>query len=284
MIIKQVFPFKLGGFIRNIEQIKQNKLNMLVDSKLKTIIDRLHFDFLNAIYNNDDGFLKNKTHKALYKNIINNVNKDKDKEDYLFHSIFYNKRPKVENIIYIDKLVLHTNYVNKKESVIEEIIFNEKYDLCKILYKSKENKEVKNMKNVTVRMGIWIKSPYIFIKKDNDNKGNRNDLANKYKIYDEEWHHFVIQFNDNNENCFNTFSMFKPFSFVNVISRLLNLLMFRIKAEFPYDKMSICDYDFALKGNPLCNSKDNYNKNEYYYLKGIFESTPDEDENKEIMI
>ena len=250
-------------------------------NKFKTTIDNMHFEYLEALYNQQESYLKNNTHNLIFDQYKQMSNKEIFKTNYVLHKINYNKPQKVEDRIFLDKLIFHTNFLPNKENLIEEIKYNEKLHFCKINYKyhnnNKKHKAEKERSIIIVRMGIWILSPYIFIKRD--------ESLNKFKIFDEEWHHLLIQYEDSLDGN-TTFSFCKSLSFLNLISRFLSQLTKTINTDHQkikennynlFQNLRIVDYDFYLKGNPLCNSNDIYNKNELYYLKGLISTTDKED-------
>jgi len=201
-----------------------------------------------------------------------------------------------KNKYFIDRIFLHYNLnrfarsdskLNNIENIFSKnlVIFNygdynnhskiTNFSLFDLFNFDKFIKLEENKKNLVVRLSVWAKISNNLIVEDyfNTNKNNIPELNKiyEYKIHDDEWHHFLLEFEDNTQSL-RYLDIMKYYSFPRIIYNLIKGSNKEgdddadKKKELKFN-LKFADFDFYMLGNPISESEINFNKNELYYIR-----------------
>lgn len=268
---------------RNIYNFYVSNLEM--SKEFESIINEKYISFINNIFNfklnseKNDISLSNNLEQLLNYKFFNNLieNKTKPNIESSNYKLIANSNSNNSNKFYLDKIFLHLNVnkFNKEDSIIQKIenfyskklvIINygtESQDISYII--SSPNTSI-SRRNMVVRMSIWAKINYPIIIEDFSFKFNSyHKYESNFKIYDDEWHHLLIEFEEDNFTL-DFLKVFYPLSFPRLISKLI----FPSNNSFDISNFKIADFDFYMKGNPISSNEEQITKNELYYIKHKF--------------
>ena len=297
-------PYKIGGLkkisIRNslisnnnfennasLEEGRSNENSLLPIFVFPSKISKSTSDYVNILYNKciynmfdpDTLLINTKINNqentsmdnlSIYnKSFLNTLNKNNKIETYrkLISENYqiYNYTKNLKNDIIFDKIFIHLNYqseniFDKNSQKIKSMNHNPSKKLYVFNYKD-SNSSISE--KFIVRLSFWIKAsnPIII------NKNNSEET--KYKIFNDEYHHMLLEFEDNLNNL-NFINFFSRYSFVNFAKNIILGNNKKTNINENLSNLKICDFDFYVEENNIQNSIKNLDKNgynEYFYIK-----------------
>jgi hypothetical protein len=285
-----------------------NAINDLYFNYVKNLTDILYSEsFTSTTHIQSKSSLRKILNENFYKSILFEENSFlfKTKEINSKTKLILHKDEKIKNKFYLDKIFIHCNYdVNAQEKMILDeienipnknlIIFNYKkinsssdnsenssssyFKFLKNIGKGfnfnslmiDANSMEQNFKNkLIVRFSVWAKISDNIIVDSRDEK----ELVNSYRIYDDEWHHILLEMEDLS-NELNYLDVLNDFSFNGIVNKILNSKNSQdSKNKINLNKLlKIADFDFFMRGNPIYKKRLNFSdsriyKDEFYFIK-----------------
>jgi len=284
-----------------------NTINDLYLNYVKNLIDMLNSDsFSSNSHTESKSSLRNILNENFYKSLLFEENSFlfKKKETNSKTKLSLHKDEKIKNKFYLDKIFIHCNYdLNSQEKMILDeienipnknlIIFN--YNKINSSSDQSENssssyfKFLKNLrkgfnlnsliiddnsielnfkKKLIVRFSVWAKISDNIIVESRDDK----ELVNSYRIYDDEWHHILLEMEDLSSEL-NYLNVLNYFSFNRIVNKIINSNNSQHSKKINLSKViKIADFDFFMRGNPIYKKKINFSdsriyKDEFYFIK-----------------
>jgi hypothetical protein len=247
-------------------QKTQNNLNSSVFNELYH--EYYSSSFIRNIYNKKDNNKSEIQEEDKIDFIENWENEINNRYKYLNRDIINLKN----NKIIFDKIFIHLNYLDKNFDLSSQKIKSVDHNTSKSIYVfNYKNQNTIIESNFKVRFSFWVKSsnPYIIEKVNVDNKNE-----NSTKLYEEELHHIMLEFDDNTMEM-NYLRLFSKFSWVNILRNFIDPKIlegknekYKTKNEYNLSKMKVCDFDFYLCDKEKIskyNDKNGYN--EMFYIK-----------------
>jgi hypothetical protein len=262
--------------------------NLEMSKEFEKILNEKYISFAQEIYNfklqseNLEKSALQNLEKSLNYKFFNNFisSKSGSNNNLSKYKLITDTNLNNSNEFYLDKIFLHLNVnkFNKEDSFLRKIenFYSKKLVIFNYGRIESEMDGINNMsltsnkniskRNMVVRMSIWAKinSPLI-IENISTASNSYHNYDNKYKIYDDEWHHLLIEFEEDNYNL-NFLKVLTPLSFPRIMSKLI----IPNKNSFDISNFKIADFDFYMKGNPISSMEEQITKNELYYIKHKF--------------